>query len=118
MKIRVRTRAIASLAVVTALLAVPRSAHAELAPVNGQWEATVLVNGVEVPFRFEIATAGGVLAGSFFNGKRRITSTASRVEGDRLHFAFDQYAAELDAALDDGKLVGEYRRRVRVAATC
>jgi len=115
MKISVRVKAIVSLAVVTAFLPGPRWAGAEPASVTGQWEATVLVNGVEVPFRFEIATAGGVLAGSFFNGDRRITSTASRLEGDRLHFAFDQYAAELDAAIDDGKLVGEYRRGVRVA---
>jgi hypothetical protein len=115
MKISVRVKAIVSLAVVTAFLPGPRWAGAEPASVTGQWEATVLVNGVEVPCRFEIATAGGVLAGSFFNGDRRITSTASRLEGDRLHFAFDQYAAELDAAIDDGKLVGEYRRGVRVA---
>ena len=115
MKISVRARAIASLAVVTAFLPGPRWAGAEPASVTGQWEATVLVSGVEVPFRFEIATAGGVLAGSFFNGERRITSTASRVEGDRLHFAFDQYAAALDAAITDGKLVGEYRRGVRAA---
>jgi thiol-disulfide isomerase/thioredoxin len=115
MQISVRVRAIASLAVVTAFLLGARWAGAEPASVTGRWEATVVVNGVEIPFRFEIATAGGVLAGSFFNGERRITSTSGRAEGERLRFAFDQYAAELEATIDDGKLVGEYRRGARVA---
>ena len=49
----------------------------------GRWHATVVVNGVEIPFEFEIAKRSGGLAGSFFNGDRRITSTGSRADGGR-----------------------------------
>jgi hypothetical protein len=78
----------------------------------GEWQASIVTNGVEVPFRFEIAARGSELVASFFNGERRISSTSSRRQEDdgRLQFLFDQYAATLDVVVADDKLVGEYRR--------
>jgi peroxiredoxin len=75
-----------------------------------RWNATVVVNGVEVPCRFEITRRGSVLVGAFFNGDRRIASTASRVEDEHLVFTFAQYGSTLDVSARDSRLNGEYRR--------
>jgi thiol-disulfide isomerase/thioredoxin len=80
------------------------------APLAGTWDATVVVNNVEVPFRFEIAGTGEALKGSFFNGDRRITSTASEITGETVTFSFGQFGSRLRATLADGRLSGEYQR--------
>jgi thiol-disulfide isomerase/thioredoxin len=80
------------------------------APLTGTWDATVVVNNVEVPFTFEIAGAGATLKGSFFNGDRRITSTASEIDRDTVTFSFGQFGSRLHATLADGRLSGEYQR--------
>ena len=108
------------LALMTAWTVVPIAAQEEqvrLKPdriaaslLTGEWQATIVNNGVDVPFRFEIASRGGAFVGSFFNGDRRISSTSGRVHDDTVQFAFDQYAATLDLVLSDAKLTGEYRR--------
>jgi hypothetical protein len=82
---------------------------------GGRWDATVVVNGVEVPFAFEIVAEGTALKGSFFNGERRITSTSSRVENGLLVLSFDQYASRLQVSSEEGRLVGEYQRGSRGA---
>jgi len=76
----------------------------------GSWDAVVVANDVEVPFPFEITVDGASVAGSFFNGERRITSTEGSLEGDRLTLRFGQYATTLKATLSDGRLAGEYLR--------
>jgi peroxiredoxin len=91
----------------------PRGALAQPQPLDGRWNATVLVNGVEVPFLFEIDTRDDKVSGSFFNGDRRITSTASRVTDGGRQFAFEQYAATLDVSRSGDQLTGEYRRGTR-----
>ena len=115
MMIRIRARAIAGLAVFMALSQGPSGARAEPASVNGQWDATVLVNGIEIPFRFEIATTKGILAArsSAASDASRRPPVASKATGCTSRS--NQYAAALEAAIDDGKLVGEYRRGARVA---
>ena len=88
-------------------------AQAQSAPASslvGRWDAVVVVNDIEVPFPFEIAAGSQVISGSFFNGERRITSTAATVTADRVVFRFDQYASAVEAAIEQGQLRGEYRR--------
>jgi thiol-disulfide isomerase/thioredoxin len=79
-----------------------------------RWDAAVVVNGVDVPFPFEITRQSGTIVGSFFNGARRISSTAGRLDGDRIVFTFAQYGSTLDAAVSDGRLRGEYRQGAKV----
>jgi peroxiredoxin len=83
--------------------------------LDGRWDATVIVNGAEIPFAFEILANGAPVQGSFFNGEQRITSTSGRLEHGGLTLKFDQYAATLRAAFEDGQLVGEYQRGTRGA---
>jgi peroxiredoxin len=89
------------------------TAAAQPQPLNGRWDASVVVNGVEIPFLFEIETRNGALSGSFFNGERRIRSTSSRPKENGLLFLFDQYAATLDLSVNADQLSGEYRRGTR-----
>jgi thiol-disulfide isomerase/thioredoxin len=78
--------------------------------LNGLWDATVKVNGIEIPFRMEFATDGTAAKGTFFNGDEKLTSTAGRFENGELSLKFDYYAASLQATWKDGALEGEYRR--------
>ena len=86
------------------------SGHAPPPALAGRWDATVVVNKAEVPFTFEIVGDGKSLAGSFFNGDRRITSTSSEVAGGTATFSFAQFGSTLRAKLEDGRLTGEYQR--------
>ena len=100
-------------AAIASVAAVRAASHAGVPALAGRWDAAVVVNGVEIPFVFEIAGDGAAVKGSFFNGERRITSTAGRIENGVLQLSFDQYAARLEAAERDGRLTGEYRRGTR-----
>jgi thiol-disulfide isomerase/thioredoxin len=94
-----------------AVLAAPNRAPAQDAPqIAGRWDATVIVNKLEIPFAFEVAGAGPSLKASFFNGERRITSTASRFENGMFVLSFDQYATKLQVTYRDDQLTGEYQR--------
>lgn len=87
------------------------------AALDGRWNAAVVVNGIEVPFVFEISSKSGVPTGSFFNGDRRIRSTSSRLRDGGVVLTFAQYAATLDLTVNEAerRLTGEYRRGQRVA---
>jgi thiol-disulfide isomerase/thioredoxin len=56
------------------------------------------------------ARPSATLGGAFFNGERRIASTAATRTGPQVEFRFDQYAATLTLTVEDGGLAGEYRR--------
>ena len=76
----------------------------------GLWDAAVVVNGLEIPFRFEIAGTGPGLGGSFFNGDEKVTSTGGTFENGTLTLNFDHYATALEASLVNGRLAGIYNR--------
>ena len=78
--------------------------------VAGRWDAVVDVNGVEVPFRFDIAADKSHVSGLFFNGDERIASTAGAFADGALTLTFDHYATRLEARAVDGRLEGQYVR--------
>jgi peroxiredoxin len=88
---------------------------ADASGVAGRWDATVVVNGVDIPFRFDIVSGDKGLAGSFFNGEQKVTSTSGVLANDVLTLRFDQYAATLEATYRDGQLEGSYDRGSRGA---
>ena len=100
-------------AAIASVAAVRAASPAGVPALAGRWDAAVVVNGVEIPFVFEIDGDGAAVKGSFFNGERRITSTAGRIENGVLQLSFDQYASRLEATERDGSLTGEYRRGTR-----
>lgn len=79
-------------------------------PIQGRWDAVVVVNDVEIPFRFEIAETDSGVSGSFFNGEERIQSTSGGFANGTLTLAYDHYATRLEARLVDGQFEGRYER--------
>jgi thiol-disulfide isomerase/thioredoxin len=82
-------------------------------PPAGLWDATVTVNNVAIPFRFELSGQAPNLKGAFFNGDEKVPSTGGRFENGALVLNFDQYASKLDATWKDGVLEGQYGRANR-----
>jgi len=95
------------------LMATPSPAAAQ--SLAGLWDATVVVNTLEIPFRFEIAGEGAAIKGSFFNGDEKVTSTSGTFANGALTLSFDEYGTQLVATLKDGHLEGEYSRGTRGA---
>jgi peroxiredoxin len=89
------------------------AAAARPQPLAGVWDASIAVNGAEVPFRMEISGDGASVKGAFFNGDEKVTSTRGRFDGASLVLDFDQYATKLEARLADGRLEGRYDRGPR-----
>jgi peroxiredoxin len=87
-----------------------------LAPVamaqslSGLWDATVVVNSLEIPFRMEFAGDRG----SFFNGDEKVTSTSGHFANGTLVLNFAHYDTKLEATLKDGVLEGTYGRKDRI----
>ena len=104
-----------ALGVLALLCASVLSASAQAASPAGTWDATVVVGGVDIPFRFEITGRGPELTGSFFDGDLKMSSTGGRLDGNRVVLPFDQYATTLDATWSGDTLTGQYDRSGRGA---
>src|SRR5687768_17450331 len=78
--------------------------------VAGLWDAAVVVNGLEIPFRFEIAGSGSNVSGWFFNGDEKVLSTGGKFENGSLVLNFDHYATSVEANLVNERLAGTYNR--------
>lgn len=76
--------------------------------IAGLWDATIHYNGVDIPFKFEIAGEGANVKGWFFNGDDREVSNSGRFENGSLALNFDSYLAKLTATVKDGVIEGEY----------
>ena len=97
------------LSVVLALLTAVAAAAQPPTPV-GLWDAAVVVNGLEIPFRFEISQSGSNVSGWFFNGDEKVLSTGGKFENGSLVLNFDHYATAVEATLVNGRLAGTYNR--------
>lgn len=74
--------------------------------VAGQWEGTVIVDNITIPFRIDIAGKGNKLQGAFINGDERVTSSRGTQIHDAVELDFDQYAEFLRATIEGGQLKG------------
>jgi thiol-disulfide isomerase/thioredoxin len=83
-------------------------------PPSGLWDAGVVVNGVIVPFRFELSTQGRSASGAFFNGSDPVRSTSGRFDENGVSLKFDYYASTLLAKWSNGALIGSYSRAGKV----
>lgn len=79
--------------------------------ISGLWDAVIVANGVEVPFRFEIAATAGAVEGFFFEGDRRVGSTAGSFAAGVLTLDYEFLNTVIEAKLEDGQLVGSYRNK-------
>ncbi len=82
--------------------------------ITGLWDAVVVVNQVEIPFRFEIAQTGAQVRGFFFDGDRKIGSTSGGFADGKLKLGYDFLNTTLDAATClDGKPAPRHVSRQR-----
>jgi thiol-disulfide isomerase/thioredoxin len=84
---------------------------ASAAGIAGLWDAVVVANNVEVPFRFEIAQTGSRVEGFFFEGDRKVGSTSGSFENGVLKLEYDFLNTMLEATLDGDQLRGTYRNK-------
>ncbi|MCU1232211.1 MAG: Redoxin domain protein [Candidatus Solibacter sp.] len=82
-------------------------------PVDGLWDATVKVNGNEIPFRMEFAGTGDAVRGNFFNGDERVPSSGGTLRDGALRLNFDSYANRLEATVGADGIDGRYGREGR-----
>ena len=96
---------------ILALVALLAAAPAGIAEsIAGMWQATVMVNGLEIPFRIELRGDGTAVSGTLFNGEEKFISTVGRLENGSLVLNWDYNASKLEATLKDGRLDGNYLR--------
>ena len=113
MRTKLSVRCAGLLLALAGVISTPSPAAAQ--SLAGLWDATVVVNRLDIPFRFEITGDGAAIKGSFFNGDERVTSTSGAFENGALTLSFDEYGAKLTATATDGRLEGEYSRGTRGA---
>jgi len=97
-----------------ALLAVPallaQSALSSAQAPRGTWQATVKVNGLDIPFRIEFTGTSAAPQATLFNGDERLASTSGTFAAGSLEIKWEYLAATLKATLKDGVLDGQYNR--------
>ena len=75
--------------------------------LNGRWDAALVRNGVEVPFRLDIKGDGPTLQGVFYDGWSAYDGTTSAsFKDNQLVLNVDHYLTTINASLKDGKLAG------------
>src|ERR1700730_7114578 len=79
----------------------------------GVWDATVIVDNLDVPFRMELSGSGADVKGAFFNGDERVTSSTGQFDNGLLLLTFNEYGTTLKATLTGGQLDGRYDRGER-----
>ena len=91
----------AALLVTCLLLPAGRSLDAA-SSVDGLWDAVIVASGTEIPFRFEIASRGSQIEGSFFEGDRKVGSSSGRLADDVLTLEYDHLNTTLELKVNGG----------------
>jgi thiol-disulfide isomerase/thioredoxin len=76
--------------------------------VTGLWDAKIVANQLEIPFRFEIAQNGNQIQGFFFEGDRKIASSAGSFANGQLKFDYDYLNTTLELNVEGNQLHGLY----------
>lgn len=75
--------------------------------VVGRWDATLSRNGIDIPFRLDIAADGSAIKGVFYDGFKPYDGTTSATFRDgNLVLNVDHYLTTITAKLDRGQLNG------------
>jgi thiol-disulfide isomerase/thioredoxin len=91
------------------LLLLPFLAYGE--NLTGLWDATVITDGVHVPFRMKLLQKGNSAQGTLYDGNIEYKSDAGKFEGGKLHLHWNITNADLDATLEGKELKGKYVTR-------
>ena len=77
--------------------------------IDGLWNAVIVSSGADIPFRFEITTRGSNAEGFFFEGDRKVGSTAGSFGDGVLKLEYDHLNTTLELKLNGEELAGTYR---------
>ena len=103
-----RTPLTLCVAAVAISLVSPRSAFSA-SNIAGLWDAKIVANQLEIPFRFEIAQNGSQVQGFFFEGDRKIASSSGSFSGGHLILEYDILETTLEVTFLDDQFAGTYR---------
>jgi thiol-disulfide isomerase/thioredoxin len=77
--------------------------------IAGLWDAVVVPDKAEIPFRFEIVRSGNQVQGFFFEGEKKIGSTSGQFADGKLRLDYEFLNSTLTAVFDGQTLVGSYK---------
>jgi hypothetical protein len=77
--------------------------------ITGLWDAVIVANNAEVPFRFEIVQNGPNAEGFFFEDDRKVSSTSGSFENGTLRLEYDFLNTTLEATVEGNQFQGPYR---------
>jgi thiol-disulfide isomerase/thioredoxin len=99
-------------ATAAALLVACSFACARRAPsVDTLWDGVLSSGSVQIPFRFETVVSGSDAKGFFFEGERKVGSTAGTLNNGTYRFEYDFLNTTLDLTPQGNELVGPYVNR-------
>jgi thiol-disulfide isomerase/thioredoxin len=104
----VRTLLTLCVAAAAISLVSPRSAFSA-SNITGLWDAKIVANQLEIPFRFEIAQNGNQVQGFFFEGDRKIGSSSGSFSGGHLILEYDILETTFEVTFLDDQFAGTYR---------
>src|SRR5207302_1313945 len=64
--------------------------------IAGLWDAEIVADQLQIPFRFEIDQTGNQVEGFFFEGDRKIGSSSGSFAGDHLRLQYDYLDTTLE----------------------
>ena len=77
--------------------------------ITGLWNARIVANQLEIPFQFEIAQEGNLVQGFFFEGDRKIASSAGNFANGHLKLEYDILDTTLEVTFQGDQFFGTYR---------
>jgi thiol-disulfide isomerase/thioredoxin len=102
---------LAAALVAVALSLLPGRSLRAAGALDGLWDAVVTAAGVEIPFRFEIASKGEDIEGFFFEGDRKIGSTSGKLADGVLTLDYEFLNTTLEVKVTGAELIGTYRNK-------
>jgi thiol-disulfide isomerase/thioredoxin len=76
--------------------------------IAGRWDAALVNNGPDIPFRLDISGAGPTLKGTFYDGfKPYDATTRASFKNGQLILKAEHYLTTITARLKDGELSGD-----------
>lgn len=79
--------------------------------LRGRWDASLTLNGTEIPFRLDISGEGAALTGTLYNGDQKQTTTSTKIAGEGVVLKFEHYLTTITATEKDGRLEGKVEGR-------
>jgi thiol-disulfide isomerase/thioredoxin len=86
--------------------------------VDGRWDASLISNGIVIPFRLDISGSGQSVRGTFYDGFKPYDATTSGTFQDgKLVLNVEHYLTTITATLSDGQLTGNVVTQSRSSST-